>query len=56
LVASACGPNAPPAGAGGATLSTSGAGAAAKTAGGPYPTYIPVANAPKPDFANDDPR
>jgi putative aldouronate transport system substrate-binding protein len=32
------------------------AGASAKPSGGPYPTYIPVANAPKPDYANDDPR
>jgi putative aldouronate transport system substrate-binding protein len=56
VVASACGPNAPPAGAGGGTPSTSSAGAAAKTTGGPYPTYIPVVDAPKPDYANDDPR
>ena len=29
---------------------------ATATAGGPYPAYLPVTNAPKPDFWNDDPR
>jgi putative aldouronate transport system substrate-binding protein len=29
---------------------------AAAPAAGPYPTYMPVANAPKPDYVNDDPR
>ena len=52
LLLSACSPSAPPAV--GATPAT-GAGTASKTAG-PYPSYFPVANAPKPDYANDDPR
>src|SRR5688572_2130322 len=29
---------------------------AASGAGGPLPTYFPTANAPKPDFQNNDPR
>jgi putative aldouronate transport system substrate-binding protein len=49
LLLSACSPSTPPAA--GAT-----SGTASKPAGGAYPSYIPLANAPKPDYANDDPR
>jgi putative aldouronate transport system substrate-binding protein len=50
VLLSACAPSAPSAPSVGATPK-----AAAKSAG-PYPSYIPLANAPKPDYANDDPR
>lgn len=33
-----------------------GSGTRTAAAGGPYPTYVAVANAPKPDYSNDDPR
>ena len=55
----ACGPAVPP------SLPTPTTGAAAqviagstpKPAGsGPYPVYMPVSNAPRPDYVNDDPR
>src|SRR5919201_4981637 len=51
LLLSACGAPAPPS----ATSQPAGSTAqpAARNA---YPTYLPVANAPKPDYANDDPR
>ncbi len=52
LLLSACSPSAPPAA---APTPAPGAAAASKSAG-PYPSYFPVANAPKPDYANDDPR
>ncbi len=68
---SACAPSTPPAAPSGAapTPAQASATVAAKPAptvaapiaatpapSGPYPAYIPVANAPKPDFWNDDPR
>lgn len=64
LLLSACAPSSPsnggaaPAAATAGASTASGAPAASTQAAssGPYPTYIPVANAPKPDFANDDPR
>ncbi|MBV8085928.1 MAG: hypothetical protein JO247_14060, partial [Chloroflexi bacterium] len=54
----ACGTAAAPSSAGAAPASGSGGGsAAAKPASdGPYPTYLPPANGPKPDFQDPDPR
>jgi putative aldouronate transport system substrate-binding protein len=47
LLLSACAPTQP---------RPSGAASAVPTAAGPYPTYVPAANAPKPDYSNNDPR
>ncbi len=51
LLSAACAPAAPSSG---ASSATSSAGGAAKT--NPYPTYVPLANGPKPDYRTDDPR
>lgn len=47
---------APPAAASGVRAAASPTAPASASASGPYPTYLPAANAPKPDYANDDPR
>ena len=51
LLLSACAPSTPRSAAPVGSAPTPGA-----TGAGPYPTYLPVANAPKPDYSNDDPR
>ena len=51
LLSAACAPAAPSSGTSSATSNT---GTAGKT--NPYPTYVPVANGPKPDYHTDDPR
>jgi putative aldouronate transport system substrate-binding protein len=49
LLLSACAPSAPSA------VSTAGAGGSANKPS-PYPTYLPLASGPKPDYHTDDPR
>jgi putative aldouronate transport system substrate-binding protein len=51
LLSAACAPAAPSNTATGGSSSSGGAGK-----GNPYPTYIPLANGPRPDYHTDDPR